>query len=107
MVAITGTSVILFTQNFIHQAPHYRDISLNAKYLVALINVHDRNQFAYLARQVLPEASSNVCEAYGEATQNPHGYTILDYAQDRTICYVIEPLSFLLNTVQLFTLGKG
>jgi len=29
-------SVILITQNFFHQAPHCRDVSLNAKYLVAL-----------------------------------------------------------------------
>jgi hypothetical protein len=32
-------SVILITQNFFHQAPHCRDISLNAKYLVALKDV--------------------------------------------------------------------
>ena len=74
-------SVILITQNFFHQAPHCRDISLNAKYLVALKNV--RNQFAYLARQVLPEVSASLCEAYLEATQNHHGYMILDFAQDR------------------------
>jgi hypothetical protein len=55
---------------------------LNAKYLVALKNVRDRNQFAYLARQVLPEASASLCEAYREATRNPHGYLILDFAQD-------------------------
>jgi len=75
-------SVILFTQNFFHQAPHCRDISLNAKYLVALKNVRDRNQFAYLARQVLPEASTSLCEAYRKATQNPYGYMILDFSQD-------------------------
>ena len=69
-------------QNFFHQAPHCRDISLNAKYLVALKNVHDRNQFSYLARQVLPEASASLCEAYREATQSPYGYMILDFAQD-------------------------
>ena len=75
-------SVILITQNFFHQAPHCRDISLNAKYLVALKNVRDRNQFSYLARQVLPEASASLCEAYREATQSPYGYMILDFAQD-------------------------
>jgi hypothetical protein len=75
-------SVILITQSFSHQAPHCRDISLNAKYLVALKNVRDRNQFAYPARQVLPEASGSLCEAYREATQKPHGYMILGFAQD-------------------------
>jgi hypothetical protein len=72
----------LITRNFFHHAPQCRDISLNAKYLVALKNVRDRNQFAYLARQVLPEASASLCEAYREATQRPHGYMILDFAQD-------------------------
>jgi hypothetical protein len=75
-------SVILITQNFFYQAPHCRDISLNAKYLVALKNVRDRNQFAYLARHLPPEASVILCEAYREATRNPHGYLILDFAQD-------------------------
>jgi hypothetical protein len=75
-------SVILITQNIFHQAPHCRDISLNAKYLVALKNVHYRNQFAYLARQVLPAASVSLCEAYREATQNPHGYMILYFTQN-------------------------
>jgi len=51
--------------------------------LVALKNVRDWNQFEYLAQQVLPEASASLCEGYREATQNPHGYMILDFAKDR------------------------
>jgi len=75
-------SVILITQNYFHQAPHCRDISLNAKYLVAMKNIRDSNLFSDLARQVLPEASASLCEAYREATQSPYGYMILDFAQD-------------------------
>jgi hypothetical protein len=75
-------SVILITQNFFHKAPHCRDISLNAKYLVALKNVRDRNQFSFLARQVLPEDSASLCKAYSDATKNPHGYLILDFDQE-------------------------
>ena len=75
-------SVIVITQNFFHQATHCRDISLNAKYLVALKNVGDRNQFAYLARQVVPEASASLCASYKEATRNAHSYFILHFAQD-------------------------
>jgi len=75
--------VILITQNFFHQVPHCRDILLNAKYLVALKNVRDRNQFALFARQVLPGASARLCEAYREATQSPHRYMILDFAQNK------------------------
>lgn len=75
-------SVILITQNFFHKASHCRDISLNAKYLVALKNVRDRNQFSFLARQVLPEDSASLCEAYRDATNKPHGYLILDFDQE-------------------------
>ena len=31
---------------------------------------------------MLLEASASLYEAYREATQNPHGYMILDFAQD-------------------------
>jgi len=72
-------SVILITQNFFHEAPHCRDISLNAKYLVALKNVRDRNQFAYLARQILPEDSASLCAAYKERTRNAHFYLIIRF----------------------------
>jgi hypothetical protein len=31
---------------------------------------------------VLPEASVSLCDLYREATHYPHGYMILDFAQD-------------------------
>ena len=37
-----NVSVILITQNLFHQARHARDISLNAKYIILLKNVHDK-----------------------------------------------------------------
>ena len=45
-------SFILITQNIFHQDRHYRDISLNARYLLLLKNVRDRSQFYRLAQQV-------------------------------------------------------
>jgi hypothetical protein len=44
--------------------------------------VRDKNQFAYLARQVYPEGSSGLYKSYLDATQMPHGYLLLDLAQD-------------------------
>ena len=38
-------SVILITQNLLHQAKYCRDSSLNAKYIVLLKNTRDKNQF--------------------------------------------------------------
>ena len=75
-------SVILITQNLFHQARHARDISLNAKYIILLKNVRDKAQFTHLARQVLPEDSQGLFEAYLDATRRPHGYLLLDLAQD-------------------------
>ena len=75
-------SVILITQNLFHQARHARDISLNAKYIILLKNVRDKAQFTHLARQVLPEDSQGLFKAYLQATKRPHGYLLIDLAQD-------------------------
>ena len=75
-------SVIQFTQNLFHQGRFYRDISLNAKYLVLLKNVRDKNQFMLLARQVYPENSNSLYKAYLDATRKPHVYLLLDPSQD-------------------------
>ena len=76
-----NVSVILV--NLFHQGPKCRDISLNAKYVVALKNVRDRNQFSFLARPAYPENSCSLYRAYLDATSRPHGYLILDFSQDR------------------------
>ena len=65
--------MILITQNLFHQGQFCRDISLNAKYLVQLKTVRDKNQFMHLARQVYPERSSSLYKAYLDATKKPHG----------------------------------
>jgi len=48
-------SVILITQNLYHQGRYCRDISLNAKYLVLLKNVRDKNQFMFWAVTFTPK----------------------------------------------------
>ena len=80
-------SIILITQNLFHQGRFCRDISLNAKYSVALKNVRDKSQFQYLARQVHPEDSDSLYKSYLEATERPHGYLTLDSAQDTDDCF--------------------
>ncbi len=74
--------MILITQNLFYQGNHCRTISLNAKYIVLLKDSRDMNQFTYLARQVYPEDGAGLYEAYMEATKWPHGYLVLDFAQD-------------------------
>ena len=74
--------MILITQNLFHQGKYCRDISLNAKYLVQLKTVRDKQQFMHFDRQVYPEHSSSLYKAYLDATKRPHGYFILDLSQD-------------------------
>jgi len=75
-------SVILITQNLFHQVRYCRDISLNAKYLILLKYVRDKNQYMFLARHVYAENSASLCKAYLDETQRPHGYLFLDMSQD-------------------------
>jgi hypothetical protein len=75
-------SVILITQNLFHQGKYCRDISLNAKYLVVFKNVRDKNQVAYLTRQIYPENWKSLFEAYLDATERPHGYLLFDLCQE-------------------------
>jgi len=77
-----NNSVVLLTQNIFHQSTHCRDISLKAKYLVLLKNVRDKNQVTFLAREVYPEHSQSLYKSFRNATERPHGYFILGFAQD-------------------------
>ena len=70
-------SVILITQNLFHQGRYCTDISLNAKYLVLLNSVREKNQFTHLTRKVYPEDTGSLYEAYVDATEKPHGYLVL------------------------------
>jgi hypothetical protein len=49
---------------------------------VLLKNTRDKQQFTHLARQVYPENSQSLHEAYLDATEQAHGYLVLDFAQD-------------------------
>lgn len=74
-------SCILISQNLFHQGSKQRDISLNANYIVIFKNPRDRSQIQHMARQVYPENSKFLQEAYFDATSVPHGYLLLDLKQ--------------------------
>ena len=46
-----------------------RDMSLNAHYIVALINARDRKHFMYLASEMYREGSLGLYNAYLDETQ--------------------------------------
>lgn len=74
-------SVIYITQNLFHQGRGQRDISLNANYIIYFKNPRDKAQIIHLARQLYPENSRYLQEAYMDATHRPHGYLFLDLKQ--------------------------
>jgi len=77
--------------------------------------VRDKNQFTFLVRQVYPEHSQSLYKTFRNATERPHGYFILDFAQDtddrlrfRTNVFpdegppaVYAPINNVTDTVQL------
>lgn len=75
-------SVIFITQNLFYQGKSSRDISLNTTYMVIFKNPRDRAQIKHLARQVYPQDSKFLWEAYLDATREPHSYLFLDLSQE-------------------------
>lgn len=75
-------SVFYITQNLFHQGRGQRDISLNTSYIIYFKNPRDRTQIRHLARQVFPDNSKFVEEAYKDATVEPHGYLMVDLKQN-------------------------
>lgn len=75
-------SVIFTKQNLFSQNAFSRTISLNAQYLILLNNSRDMAQIATLGRQMFPNNSKFLVEAYKEATtQFQYGYLVLDFKQ--------------------------
>lgn len=75
-------SVFFITQNLFHQGRGHREITLNSHYIIYFKNPRDRAQIKYFARQLYPENSKFVIEAYIDSTQKPHGYLLFDFKQN-------------------------
>lgn len=75
-------SVFYITQNLFHQGKGQRDISLNSSYIIYFKNPRDKTQIRYLSRQVSPDNSKFIEDAYKDATKEAHGYLMIDLKQD-------------------------
>lgn len=71
-------SVILILQNLFPKAKVARDISLNAHYIIVFKNARDMNQVNCLARQLYPNNSRFLMDAYIKATAKPYNYLLID-----------------------------
>jgi hypothetical protein len=70
------TSVIFITQNLYHK--DLRMLKGNTHYLVLLRNPQGQHQIATLATQMYPSRRHFFLEAYGDATQQPYSYLLVD-----------------------------
>jgi hypothetical protein len=55
---------VFITEDLFHRNHHIRTVNLNTHYLVLLKNPRDANQVATLARQMYPNKSKFVSEAF-------------------------------------------
>lgn len=76
-----NSSIMYVTQNIFNQGNGRRTISLNAHYIVAFKNPRDRVQIQTLSRQVSPDNTKYIQEAYKDATSVAYGYLLFDLKQ--------------------------
>jgi hypothetical protein len=77
-----NVSVLYLTQNLFHKGKENRTISLNAQYLVLFKNPRDATQVSCLARQMYPNKSKFMIEAFKDATSQPYSYLLIDLKPD-------------------------
>lgn len=71
-------SVIFILQNMFYHGKELRTVSLNAQYIVLFKNPRDKSQIRYLGRQMFPENSKYLQEAYNMCTKEAYGYLFID-----------------------------
>jgi hypothetical protein len=75
-------SAFLISQNLYKKGLFMRNIRLNTNYLIIFQNPSDRSQVYVLSRQMYPNDSKFLINAYSDATKIPHGYLFLDLTQN-------------------------
>ena len=73
-----NVSVIVILQNLFCQGKAMRTIQLNTEYFVLFANARDKSQFFHFARQVEPTRTSQLMEAYTDATSKPFHHFLVD-----------------------------
>lgn len=73
-----NSMVIFVTQNLYHKGSAMRDTTTNCHYLICLAQPRDKSIMSCLARQMFPGRAPYMLSAYEQATEEPHGYLIID-----------------------------
>lgn len=75
-------SVLYLVQNLFVQGKSSRTISLNCSYMIIFKSPRDCSQVSILARQMYPKQTAFFMEAFGDATNKPFGYLLIDFKAD-------------------------
>jgi hypothetical protein len=81
----TNSVVILLTQNIFAKVKGFRDMSLNATYVILFKNPRDSSQIEHFARQVARSDIAWLIRAFEEATKRPFSYLLFDFHQQTPI----------------------
>lgn len=76
-----NVTIFLLTQNLFPKNKHFRNISINATYIVIFKNPRDSSQISLFARQYKPGKSHFLLNVYREATKKPYSYIFFDHHQ--------------------------
>ena len=77
-----SVSVLYLSQNLFFGGKQNRTISLNTHYMVLFRNPRDASQISVLGKQMYPNKSKILVEAFRDATSSPYGYLLIDMRPD-------------------------
>ena len=77
----SNVSIMLLAQNIFTKQPFFRDISLQATYIVLFKNPRDKTAIRYLSQQVMPNNSQFLIAACEHAHAKPYSYFLIDLDQ--------------------------
>jgi hypothetical protein len=76
-----GINFVFVQHTIFSKNPVFREMALNATYMVLFKNPRDSSSFATLARQFSPERWRALTAAYKTATETPYSYFFMDWNQ--------------------------
>ena len=74
-----NTVVVLQLQNLFPRHPMFRNISINAKYIVLMKSVREQSSIVKLGYQIMPNNSKFLSSAFAIATKLPYTYLLCDF----------------------------
>ena len=88
-------AIFLLVQNLFHGGDFMRTISLNCRYIILMRNNRDKMQVMSLAKQMFPNNTRFLCDAYEDSTKmSKYGYLFLDLNHEQDcmrVCTQILP----------------